>query len=152
MLLAPVQSRPCTPCAGTSIRYKRTVPNREEEEECPRFAIHDEACRVVDVANLRHEDGISKSPLNAVTDYFSHSCLKMYKICLKRTLDATFLCGLSLTFCDVTGELLLQWACPTLQVETTFLLASKLADIPVSRVRKHSPDRHQFWGYSCLKS
>ena len=31
-LIAPVQSRPCTPCAGTSIRYKRTVPNREEEE------------------------------------------------------------------------------------------------------------------------
>ena len=32
VLLAPVQSRPCTPCAGTSIRYKQTVPNREEEE------------------------------------------------------------------------------------------------------------------------
>ena len=33
VLIAPVQSRPCTPCAGTSIRYKRPVPNPEEEEE-----------------------------------------------------------------------------------------------------------------------
>ena len=29
--------------------------------ECPRFAIHDEACRVVDVANLGQEDGIPES-------------------------------------------------------------------------------------------
>ena len=28
--------------------------------------------------------------LYVVIDYFSHSCLKMCKICLKRTLDATF--------------------------------------------------------------
>ena len=67
--------------------------------------------------------------------------LKMCKICLKRTLDATFLDCLALTFCDVIGELLPEWACLTLQGGTTFLLMSKLADIPVSRVRN-----------SCLKS
>ena len=55
----------------------------------------------------------------------------MCKICLKRTLDATFLDCLALTFCDVIGELLPEWACLTLKV----LLTSKLADIPVSRVR-----------------
>ena len=59
----------------------------------------------------------------------------MCKICLKRTLDATFLDWLALTFCDVIGELLPEWACLTLQGGTTFLLTSKLADIPVSRVR-----------------
>ena len=73
--------------------------------------------------------------LNVVIDYFSHSCLKMCKICLKRTLDATSLDCLALTFCDVIGELLPEWACLTLQGGTTFLLTSKLADIPVSRVR-----------------
>ena len=55
-------------------------------------------------------------------DYFSHSCPKMRKICLKRTLDATFLDCLALTFCDVIGELLPEWACLTLQGGTTFLL------------------------------
>ena len=59
----------------------------------------------------------------------------MYKICLKRTLDATFLDCLTLTFCDVIGELLPEWDCLTLQDGTTFLLMSKLADIPVSRVK-----------------
>ena len=54
----------------------------------------------------------------------------------KRTLNATFLDCLALTFCDVIGELLPEWACLTLQGGTTFLLTSKLADIPVSRVRK----------------
>ena len=58
-------------------------------------------------------------------------------MCLKRTLDATFLDCLALTFCDVIGELLPEWACLTLQGGTTFPLTSKLADIPVSRVRKH---------------
>ena len=53
---------------------------------------------------------------------------------LKRTLNATFLDCLA--FCDVIGELLLDWACLTLQGGTTFLLTSKLADIPFSRVRK----------------
>ena len=37
---------------------------------------------------------------------------------------------------DVIGELLPEWACLTLQGGTTFLLMSKLVDIPVSRVRK----------------
>ena len=60
----------------------------------------------------------------------------MCKICLKRTLDATFLDCFALTFCDIIGELLPEWACLTLQGGTTFLLTSKLADIPVSRVRK----------------
>ena len=61
---------------------------------------------------------------------------KMCKICLNCILDATFLDCLALTFCDVIGELLPEWACLTLQDWTTFLLTSKLADIPVSRVRK----------------
>ena len=63
----------------------------------------------------------------------------MRKICLIRILDATFLDCLALTFCDVIGELLPEWDCLTLQVGTTFLLTSKLADIPVSRVRKGNP-------------
>ena len=40
--------------------------------ECPLFAIHDEACWVVDVANHGHEDVISLSHLQC-GDYFSHS-------------------------------------------------------------------------------
>ena len=44
----------------------------------------------------------------------------MCKICLKRTLDATFLDCLALTFCDVIGELLSEWAWLTLQGGTTF--------------------------------
>ena len=59
----------------------------------------------------------------------------------KRTLDVTFLYCLALTFCDVISELLPEWACLTLQGGTTFLLTSKLADIPVSRVRKHYKNR-----------
>ena len=78
--------------------------------------------------------GFPSPSLNVVIDYFSHSCLKMYKICLKRTLDATFLDCLALTFCDVIGKLLPELACLTLQGGTTFLLTSKLADILVSRV------------------
>ena len=46
-----------------------------------------------------------------------------------------FLDCLALTFYDAIGELLPEWACLTLQGGTTFLLTSKLADIPVSRVR-----------------
>ena len=80
--------------------------------------------------------GFPSPSLNVEFDYFSHSCLKMCKICLKRILDATFLDCLALTFCDVIGELLPEWACLTLQGGTKFLLTSKLADIPVSRVRK----------------
>ena len=79
--------------------------------------------------------GFPSPSLNVVIDYFCHSCLKMYKICLNSTLDATFLDCLALTFCDIIGELLPKWACLTLQCGTTFLLTSKLADIPVSRVR-----------------
>ena len=83
-----------------------------------------------------------------VFDYFSHSCLKMCKIDLKRKLDTTFLVCLALMFCDVTvvGDLLPEWACLTLQGllgGTTFRLTSNLADISISRVRKialHSPD------------
>ena len=62
--------------------------------------------------------------LNVVFDYFSHSCLKMCKICLKRTLDATFLDFLALTFCDVIGELIPEWAYLNLQGGTTFRLTS----------------------------
>ena len=53
----------------------------------------------------------------------------------KRTLEATFLDCLALMSCDAIGELLPEWVCLTLQGGTTILLASKLADIPVSRVR-----------------
>ena len=95
--------------------------------------------------------GFPSPSLNVVFDYFSHSCLKMCKICLKRTLDATFLDCLALTFCDVIGELLPEWACLTLQGGTTFLLTSKFADIPVSRVRKHFPTRAKF-GYRSVSS
>ena len=80
--------------------------------------------------------GFLSPSLNVVFDYFSHSCLKMCKkICLKHTLDTTFLGCLALTFCDVISELLPEWTCLTLQGGTTFLLTSKLADISVSRVR-----------------
>ena len=80
--------------------------------------------------------GFPSPSLNVVIDYFFHSCLKMCKICQKRTIDATFLDCLALTFCDVIGELLPEWACLTLQGGTTFLLTSNLGDNPVSRVRK----------------
>ena len=70
----------------------------------------------------------------------------MFKICLKRPLDATFLDCLAFTFCDVIGELLPEWACLTLQGGTTFLLTSKLADIPISRVRKRNPCKRQDMG------
>ena len=91
--------------------------------------------------------GFPSPSLNVVFDYFSHSCPKMCKICLKRPLDVTFLDCLALTFCDVIGELLPEWACLTLQGGTTFLLTSKLADIPVSRVRKgcHISHEHSLW-------
>ena len=95
--------------------------------------------------------GFPSPSLNVVFDYFSHSCPKMCKICLKRQLDATFLDCLALTFCDVIGELLPEWACLTLQGGTTFLLTSKLADIPVSRVRKLFPRRANF-GYRSVSS
>ena len=95
--------------------------------------------------------GFLSPSLNVVFDYFSHSCPKMCKICLKRPLDATFLDCLALPFCDVIGELLPEWACLTLQGGKTFLLTSKLADIPVSRVRKHFPRRANF-GYRSLSS
>ena len=79
--------------------------------------------------------GFPPPSLNVVIDYFSHSYLKLCKICLKHTLDATFLGCLALRFCDVVGELLPEWACLTLQGGTTFLLTSKLADISVLSVR-----------------
>ena len=116
--------------SNTTLRERRGNPIRVSKI----CYIHDEACRVVDVANLGHDDGIPKS-LPQCGVYFSHSCQKMCKICLKRPLDATFLDCLALTFCDFIGELLPEWACLTLQGGTTFLLTSKLADIPVSRVR-----------------
>ena len=79
--------------------------------------------------------GFPSPSLNVVFDYFSHSCPKMCKICLKRTLYATFLDCLALTFCDVIFELLPERACLTLRSGTTFRLTSKLVDIPVSEVR-----------------
>ena len=79
--------------------------------------------------------GIPRPYVNVVIDYFSHSCLKMCKIDVKHTLDATFLEYLVSTFCDVIGNLLPEWAFLTLQGGTTFRLTSNLADIHVSRVR-----------------
>ena len=79
--------------------------------------------------------GFTSPSLNVVIDYFFSFLSKMCKICLKRTLEATFLDCLVSTFCDVVGKLLPEWACLTLRGGTTFLLTSKLADIPVSRVR-----------------
>ena len=70
-----------------------------------------------------------------ILQYFSHSYLKMCKIYLKRTPYTTFLHCLALTFCDVIGKLLQEWASLTLQGGTTFHLTSNLAGIPVSRVR-----------------
>ena len=69
--------------------------------------------------------GFPHPSLNVVIDYFSHSWLKMCKICLKCSLDATFLDCLALTFCDVIGELHPEWACLILQGGTTFRLTSK---------------------------
>ena len=63
--------------------------------------------------------GFPRPFLNVVIDYFSHSCLKMCKICLKHTLDVTFLDCSVLMFCDVIGEILPEWACLTLQGETS---------------------------------
>ena len=79
--------------------------------------------------------GFPLPSFNVVFDYFSHSFLKMCKIDVKRTLDATFLDCLALMFCDIIGGLLPQRACLTLQGGTTFRLTSNMADIPVSRVR-----------------
>ena len=78
--------------------------------------------------------GFPSPSLNVVIDYFSHSCLKMCKICRKCTLDATFLDCLALTFCEVIGELLTEWACLTLQGGTLHFSCVKIG------------------GYSCLKS
>ena len=86
--------------------------------------------------------GFLSPSLNVVIDYISHSGLKMCKICLKRTLDATFLDCFALTFCDIIVELLPESACLTLQGGTTFLLTSKLADFAVLRVRKPCPIWH----------
>ena len=94
--------------------------------------------------------GFPSPSLNAVFDYFSHSCLKCAKYVEKRTLVATFLDCLALTFLT-SYELLPEWPCLTLRGGTTFLLTSKLADIPVSRVRKHFPRRANF-GYRSVSS
>ena len=71
--------------------------------------------------------------LNVVISY---SCLKQCKIDLKCTIDVTFQDCFTLSFCDVIGDLHPEWACRTLLGGTTFRLASNLADIPISRVRK----------------
>ena len=117
--------------SNTTLREGRGNPFRVSKICNPRRGLPSHGCCKILDTRIRF-----RSPsLNAVFDYFSHSCLKMCKICLKRTLDATFLDCLALTFCDVIGELLPEWACLTLQGGTIFLLSSKLADIPVSRVR-----------------
>ena len=93
----------------------------------------------MDVAILDTRIGFPIPSLNVVFDYFSSFLPKMCKIYLKCTLDATFLDCFALRLCDVIGELLLEWACLALQGWTTFHLTSKLADIPVSKVRKGNP-------------
>ena len=44
------------------------------QSECPRFAIHDEACKSWDTRT-----GFPRCSLSVAIDYFSHSCLKMCK-------------------------------------------------------------------------
>ena len=39
--------------------YHHFVQGQENPPECQRFAVHDEACRVVEVAYLLHEGGFS---------------------------------------------------------------------------------------------
>ena len=117
--------------SNTTLREGRGNPIRVSKISNPRRGLSSSGCCKI----LDTRIGFPSPSLNVVIDYFSHSCLKMCKICIKRTLDATFLDCLALTFCDVIGELLPEWACLTLQGGTTFLLTSKLADIPVSRVR-----------------
>ena len=73
--------------------------------------------------------------LNVAIDFFSHSCLKMCNINVKHIRNATFLGCLVLMFCDIIGNLMLEWACPTLEGRTALRLMSNLADISVSRVR-----------------
>ena len=109
--------------SNTTLREGRGIPIRVSNICNPR--------RIFDTSM-----GFPSPFLNVVIDYFSHSCLKFCKICRKRILDATFLDCLMLTFNDVIGKLLPEWACLILQGGTTFLLTSKLANIPVSRVRK----------------
>ena len=58
-------------------------------------------------------------------------CAKYYK---RPRRDFSRLFGVDVLY--VIGESLPEWACLTLQGGTTFLLTSKLADSPVSRVRK----------------
>ena len=74
--------------------------------------------------------GFHRHSLNEVINYFSHSCLKMCKIDIKRTLEANFLDCLALMFCIILGDLLQE--CLTLQDGTTFRPTPNLADIPVS--------------------
>ena len=89
--------------------------------------------------------GFLSPSLNVMIDYFSHdhSCLKMCKICLKCTLDMTFLDCLALMFCDVVGELLPEWACPT-------LLTSKLTHILVSRKRIYKSSNTYTYSHTLL--
>ena len=56
--------------------------------------------------------GFPSPSVNVVIAYFSHSYLKICKVhvCLKCTLDVTFIECLALTFCDVISELLPEWA------------------------------------------
>ena len=44
---------------------------QENPPECQQFAIHDEACRVVEVEYLWHEGGFFLSLYEVVVDYFS---------------------------------------------------------------------------------
>ena len=89
--------------------------------------------------------GFPSPSLNVVIDYFSHSCLNMCEICLKRTPDTTFLDCLALTFCDVIGKLLPEWACLVLEGGTIFLLTSKISGYYCLKSEKNSS---KYWLYA----
>ena len=63
------------------------------------------------------------------------------KIEIKHKLDVPFLNCLTLPFCYMVGDfyvhVLQKWVCLSLQGRTTFLLASDLVEIYVSRVRNN---------------
>ena len=126
--------------SNTTLREGRGNPVRVAKICNPRRRLPNRGLQILDTRM-----GFPSPSLNVVIDYFSHSCLKMCKTCLKCTLCATFADCLALTYCNIIGELLPEWACLTLQ-GGTFLLTSKLADIPVSIVRK-SPSIIYLWKY-----
>ena len=61
-------------------------------------------CRGLQILDTRM--GFAHPVPNLVIDYFSHSCIKLCKIDIKHTPDATFHDCLALTFCGVICDLI----------------------------------------------